>query len=189
MNERARRHQPPATYQDLLDAPPHLVAELVDGRLHLHPRPALPQAFAGSALGAELFGPFRKGKGRPGGWWIIDAPELHLGNDVLVPDLAGWRRQRMPDFPVAPWTDLAPDWVCEIPSPGTRGFDLADKRRLYAANGIGHLWLVDPGSRTLEAFELRSGQWVLLTTLRNEDEVCVAPFEAVSFLLSELWPE
>ena len=117
MNEHARRHRSPATYQDVLDAPPHMVAELVGGALYLHPRPAFPHAFAGSALGVEIGGPFQKGRGGPGGWWIIDEPELHLGPDVLVPDIAGWRRERMPAFPDAPWSDLAPDWVCEVLSP------------------------------------------------------------------------
>jgi hypothetical protein len=141
MNEHARRSRPPATYRDVLDAPPHGVAELVEGALHLHPRPSLRHAFAGSSLGHELGGPFQKGSGGPGGWWVIDKPELHLGPDVLVPDLAGWRRERMPEFPDAPWSELPPDWVCEVLSPGTRGFDLTDKRRLYAANGVAHLWL------------------------------------------------
>ena len=108
MNEHARRHRSPATYQDVLDAPPHMVAELVGGALYLHPRPAFPHAFAGSALGVEIGGPFQKGRGGPGGWWIIDEPELHLGPDVLVPDIAGWRRERMPAFPDAPWSDLRP---------------------------------------------------------------------------------
>jgi hypothetical protein len=188
MNEHARQHRSPATYRDVLDAPPHLVAELVDGALHLHPRPALPHAFVGSSLGIELGGPFQKGRGGPGGWWIIDEPELHLGPDVLVPDVAGWRRERMPAFPDAPWTELAPDWVCEVLSPGTRSFDLTDKRRVYAANGVAHLWLIDPAPRTFEAFALADGQWVLIAALKDDDPVRVPPFEAISFPLSELWP-
>jgi hypothetical protein len=188
MNEHARQQRAPATYRDVLDAPPHLVAELVDGALHLHPRPALPHAFVGSALGIELGGPFQKGRGGPGGWWIIDKPELHLGPDVLVPDVAGWRRERMPAFPDAPWTDLAPDWVCEVLSPGTRSFDLTDKRRVYAANGVAHLWLIYPAPRMVEAFALADGQWVLIAALKDDDAVRVPPFEAVSLPLSELWP-
>ena len=140
MNEHTRRRRSPATYQDVLDAPPHMVAELVEGALHLHPRPASRHALAGSALGVELGAPFQRGRGGPGGWWIIDEPELHLGSNVLVPDLAGWRRERLPEFPDAPWFDLVPDWVCEVLSPGTRGFDLTDKRRIHAKNGLAHLW-------------------------------------------------
>ncbi len=189
MNEHARDHPGPATYQDVLDAPPHMVAELVDGVLHLQPRPAFPHALAGSSLGHEVIGPFHKGRGGPGGWWILAEPELHFGADVLVPDLAGWRRERMPAFPNAPWTELAPDWLCEVLSPGTRRFDLTDKRRRYAAAGVPHLWLVDPTARTLEAFALRDGQWVLLTALKDDEPVSVPPFEAISFPLSTLWPD
>ena len=189
MNEQSRPPRSPATYQDVLDAPPHMVAELVGGVLHLQPRPAFPHALAGSSLGVELGGPFQKGRGGPGGWWIIDEPELHLGPDVLVPDLAGWRRERMPTFPDAAWSDLAPDWLCEVLSPGTRSFDLTDKRRIYAESGVAHLWLIDPTPRTLEAFALQDGRWVLVAALKDADEVSVPPFEAITFPLAALWPD
>lgn len=181
--------RPPATYQDVLDAPEHMVAELIEGALHLHPRPALRHAHAGSVLGGEIGGPFHRGRGGPGGWWILFEPELHLGPDVLVPDIAGWRRERMPLFPDAAWTDLAPDWVCEILSPGTRRIDLTDKRRLYAAAGVAHLWLVDPLARTLEAFELRDGAWTLISALKDDEDVRVPPFDAIAFPLDALWPD
>ena len=106
-----------ATYQDVLDAPAHKVAELIHGALYLHPRPASLHALAASVLGIEIGGPFDRGRGGPGGWWIRDGPELHLGGDVLVPDLAGWQHERMPDFPDAPWFDLAPDRACGILGP------------------------------------------------------------------------
>ena len=188
MNQYSRRHAP-ATYQDVVDAPPHLVAELVEGALYLHPRPASRHALAGSSLGDELVSPFQKGRGGPGGWWIIDEPELRLGPDVLVPDLAGWRREQMPVFPDTPWFDLVPDWACEVLSPGTRKFDLTDKRRIYAMSGIAHLWLIDPQARTLEAFALQDGSWVLLGALKDDDEARVPPFDAISFPLSALWPD
>lgn len=189
MNEHARPYRRPATYRDVLDAPPHMVAELIEGALHLHPRPALPHGVAATSLADEIVSPFQKGRGGPGGWWIVVEPELHLGADVLVPDLAGWRRERMPAFPDAAWTELAPDWVCEVLSPGTRRLDLTDKRRLYAAAGVPHLWLVDPKARTLEAFALDGGRWVLLAALGDDAEVRLAPFDAVAFALSALWPE
>lgn len=188
MNEPAPIRRP-ATYQDVLDAPPNMVAELIRGALHLQPRPASPHVLAGSSLGMELGGPFQTGRGGPGGWWILDEPELHLGEDVLVPDLAGWRRERLPAFPDAPFFALAPDWVCEILSPGTRRVDLTDKRDIYRAAGVAHLWLVDPVARTLEAFALRDGAWVLAAALKDDDEVRVVPFEAVGFALSALWPD
>ena len=176
-----------ATYQDVLDAPAHLVAELVDGTLHTHPRPAPPHTVASSFLGLELGAPFSKGRGGPGGWWILDEPELHLGEDVPVPDLAGWRRERMPELPDTPYFPLAPDWVCEVLSPSTRRVDLQEKRPVYAREGVAHLWLVDPADRTLEAFELRDGEWVLIACAKDDEPVSVRPFDAVTFSLGDLW--
>ena len=173
-----------ATYQDVLDAPAHRVAEIVDGTLYTPPRPAMPHALASSYLGDELAGPFGKGRGGPGGWWIIDEPELHLGEDILVPDLAGWRRQRMPDYPDAAYVTLAPDWV----SPSTRKLDLHGKRPVYAREEVARLWLVEPADRTLEAFELDEGHWVLTATAKDADPVCIRPFDAVTFSLGDLWP-
>ena len=166
-----------------------MVAELIRGALYVQARPASPHALAGSALGIEIGGPFGRGRGGPGGWWIIFEPELHLGADVLVPDLAGWRRERMPVYPDVAYFELAPDWVCEVLSPGTRQIDLTEKRDIYGAAGVGHLWLVDPKARTLEAFALRDGRWVLLGALADDAEVRLPPFDAVGFPLAALWPD
>lgn len=189
MNERAPAARRPATYQDLIDAPEHMVAELIRGELCLQPRPASPHLFAGSSLGDEILGPFQKGRGGPGGWWILDEPELHFGDDVLVPDMAGWRRERMPSFPKTAAFALAPDWICELLSPGTRKRDLTDKREIYAAQGVEHLWFVDPEARTLEAFALREGFWLLRAALHDDAEVRLPPFDAISFPLATLWPD
>ena len=177
-----------ATYQDVLDTPAHRVAEIVDGTLYTHPRPAMPHALASSALGNDLGNPFQFGRGGPGGWWIIDEPELHLGEDILVPDLAGWRRDRMPDYPDTAYVTLPPDWVCEVLSASTRRLDLQEKRPVYAREGVGHLWLVDPADRTLEAFELHDGQWLLIATAKDDDPVGIRPFDAITFSLGDLWP-
>ncbi len=177
-----------ATYRDVLDAPMHMVAEIVDGSLSTHPRPAMPHALASSSLGVELGSPFQKGRGGPGGWWIIDEPELHPGEDVVVPDLAGWRRERMPEYPDTAFVTLAPDWVCEVLSPSTRDLDRHGKRPVYAREGVSHLWFIDPIARDLEAFELRNGEWVLIATARNDDPVSIPPFEAIAFPLDALWP-
>ncbi len=180
---------PTATYQDVLDAPPHKVAEIIDGTLHMNPRPAPRHAWASKGLGAAVDPPFNRGRGGPGGWWILDEPELHLGEDILVPDIAGWRRERMPKLPEEAYFSLAPDWVCEILSPSTRTLDMGVKRGIYAREGVPHLWFVDPEARTLEAFELRDGQWVLLETLKENDDVSLPPFDAISFSLGDLWPD
>ena len=177
-----------ATYQDVLDAPAHRVAEIVDGTLYTHPRPAMPHALVSSRLGGELTGPFDWGRGGPGGWWIIDEPELHLGEEFVVPDLAGWRRERMPDYPDTAYVSLAPDWVCEVVSPSTRRLDLHGKRPVYAREGVGHFWLVDPADRTLEAFELRDGHWMLIAGAKDDDPISIRPFDAITFSLGDLWP-
>lgn len=189
MNQHAPTVRRPATYQDVLDAPATMVAELIEGALHLHPRPAPRHARSRSSLGGKLMSPFDFGDGGPGGWWILDERELHLRADALVPDLAGWRRERMPALPETAWFELAPDWVCEILGSGTRTLDLTDKRRLYAAAGVAFLWFVDPLARTLEAFALRDGAWVLIAALKDDEEVRVAPFDAIAFPLSVLWPD
>src|SRR5918994_1136860 len=117
--------KPRATYDDLLQVPPHRVAEIVDGELHVSPRPASRHALAASLIGSDLVGPFHQGRGGPGGWWILFEPEVHLGGDVVVPNVAGWRRARLPEFPDTPAFTVAPDWVCEVVSPGTERLDRA----------------------------------------------------------------
>jgi Uma2 family endonuclease len=137
----------------------------------------------------ELGAPFHRGRGGPGGWWILDEPELHLGADILVPDLAGWRRERMPAIPETAWFELAPDWVCEVLSPATARLDRMSKMPRYAANEIPYCWLVDPSARTLETFKLSDGQWILLASFVDAADVAVEPFEAVAFPLDALWPD
>ena len=176
-----------ATYEDVLKAPAHMVAELIDGVLYTSPRPATPHSRASSGLGMRIGAPFDHGQGGPGGWWILDEPELHLGEQILVPDLAGWRRERVPTIPNAAYWTLAPDWLCEVLSPSTRAFDLGAKSRIYARNGVTHMWLIDPEDRSLEAFELGGGHWVSLGRLIENQPVSLPPFEAVSFPLGVLW--
>ncbi len=175
-----------ATYEDLLDVPPHLVAEILGGRLITRPRPAPKPALAGSSLGYDLIGPCQMGRGGPGGWWILDKPELHLGVDVLVPDIAGWRRERMPAMPETAWFEIAPDWVCEILSPSTARDDRVVKMPTYARTGVGHLCLIDPDLRTLEVYGLESGHWVLLESHRDDSGVSPPPFSAVEIGLGDL---
>ena len=177
-----------ATYQDVLDAPPHMVAEIVDGTLYTQPRPSPRHSLASSELGICIGPPFHKGRGGPGGWWILDEPELHLGEDVLVPDIAGWRRERMLELPTTAYFTLAPDWVCEVLSPSTRALDLGGKKVAYARERVVYLWLVDPDARSLEAFMLRGTEWVLTDKLFNDAPVSLPPFEAISFNLGDLWP-
>lgn len=176
-----------ATYADLFALPENLVAEIINGNLYTQPRPAPRHSRASSALGGELTYPFDKGYNGPGGWWILDEPELHLGMDILVPDLAGWRRERLPSLPETAFFELAPDWVCEVLSPGTEKQDRVLKMPVYAKYGVQHVWLLDPLLRTLEVFEWTAAGWLMLDVLANDAAVSVAPFAAISFDLSALW--
>jgi Uma2 family endonuclease len=180
---------PRATYDDVLKAPSNKVAEILDGTLHLSPRPAGPHCLAASALGGELATPFHRGRGGPGGWLIVDEPELHLGGDILVPDLAGWRRARLPKYPKAAFVTLAPDWVCEVLSPRTQSFDRVEKRAVYAREGVQYLWLVDPLERTLETYELLAGRWTDLGSFAGEPKIRAVPFDAIELELGALWED
>jgi Uma2 family endonuclease len=176
-----------ARYEDLLALPENRVGEIVHGTLYSSPRPAPRHARSTSMLGGKLISPFDEGTGGPGGWWILDEPECHLGPHVLVPDLAGWRRERLPSLPDTAWFEQAPDWVCEVLSPSTARLDRVQKMPVYAAAGVAHLWLVDPDLRTLEAYAREGERWLLLGSYADTDAVRVAPFDAVALDLSLLW--
>lgn len=171
-----------ATYDDLFDLSENLVGEIINGRVVAHPRPARKHAVAYSGLGYELQGPFDKGRSGPGGWWILDEPEIHVLGDILVPDISGWRRESMPRLPETAWFDLAPDWLCEILSPSTARVDRVEKLPIYARWGV-------PDLRTLEAYENVNGRWLLATALKDDDAVSLAPFDAISFSLAGLWAD
>ena len=179
-----------ATYEDLLEVPDHFVAEIMDGELYATPRPALRHARASTTLGGDLNtrfdGPGGGGE-NPGGWWILDEPELHLHQDVIVPDIAGWRRERMPILPDAPWLDVAPDWVCEVISPRTESIDRGRKLRIYARERVINLWLVNPVAKTLETYRLPETNWILLRTYVNDEVVEAEPFADVQLDMSRWW--
>jgi Uma2 family endonuclease len=167
--------------------PEHLVAEIINGELVTSPRPASRHARAASSIGGELYGPFDRGKNGPGGWVILDEPELHLQEHVLVPDLAGWRRERMPELPDAAAFELPPDWVCEVLSPSTAAIDRSEKVPIYLEAGVVHIWLVDPILQTLEALRLEGASYRLLGTWCGSVGVWVEPFDAIELDLSALW--
>ncbi|TDR94775.1 Uma2 family endonuclease [Enterovirga rhinocerotis] len=184
MAEPARRR---ATYADLEAVPETLVAEIIDGVLETHPRPRPEHGAAANSLSYELTGPFNRGRGGPGGWIFLVEPELHLGSHIVVPDIAGWRRERLPR-PKDAFITIVPDWICEILSPSTARLDRGPKRRIYASAGVQHLWLLDPVEGVLEAFGLAGEQWLLLATIERGEMVSVAPFDAISFPLDDLFP-
>lgn len=176
-----------ATYQDVLDAPEHQVAEVIGGQLHLSPRPAARHARSATALSEELGGPFNRGRGGPGGWIILYEPELHLGEDILVPDLAGWRRSTLPELPDAAYFSVAPDWVAEVLSPGTQRNDRTLKVPLYRQYGVSHVWLVDPLAQTLEVYRLHAEGYLLVGSFAGEGLSRIEPFDAIEFDLGALW--
>lgn len=183
MAEPARKR---ATYADVLAAPEHVVAEIIDGVLRTHPRPSPRHGLASSTLGARLSDPYQFGSSGPGGWIFIDEPELHLDSDILVPDIAGWPKERLSELPDAAYIDVVPDWVCEVLSASTEERDRGEKRRIYGEAGVGHLWLLDPRLQLLEVFV--QGRWVLVGTWGSDDVVTVPPFDAISISLADLWP-
>ena len=179
-----------ATYEDVLNAPAHLIAEILGGELRLSPRPAKPHAAAATALGEELGPPFKRGRGGPGGWILLDEPEVHLAADVVVPDLAGWRRERMPHIVAdEPYFTLAPDWVAEMLRPATAKHDRSDKLDIYRREGVDWVWLVDPILRTLEVLKLGGEGWLLQGTWRDDAKVRAEPFDAIELDLTVLWAD
>lgn len=184
VNEPARRL---ATYQDVLDSPPHVVAEIVNGVLYQTPRPATRHVAAASALGEELGPPFKRGRGGPGGWMLLDEPEVHLGPHVLVPDLGGWRRERMPELPDAPYIELVPDWVCEVASPSTRRLDRGEKLPIYGEQGVRHVWIVEPQDQLVEVLELDGATYRIVQTASGDQQARLRPFDAIEIELAVLW--
>jgi Uma2 family endonuclease len=177
----------PATYADIEALPAHVVGEIIAGILYAHPRPAIPHAAATSVLGGELGPPFHRGKGGPGGWVILFEPELHLVEDVLVPDLAGWRRERMPEIPNGAFFTLAPDWACEVLSPSTEMVDRAKKLPVYARDRVAHVWFVQPTAQILEIYRLDGETYRLVGTHAADAVVRAEPFDAIELELAALW--
>jgi Uma2 family endonuclease len=176
-----------ATYADLCALPEHFVAEILGGDLYAFPRPAAPHARANGTLFRKLGDLFEDGENGPGGWWLLMEPELHFGDDVLVPDLAGWRRERMPAIPNVAYFTLAPDWLCEVLSPSTKAIDRRKKLPIYAREGVGHVWLLDPLQQTLEVLRLESRGWSKVAEHEGGANVRAEPFDAVELALRSLW--
>jgi Uma2 family endonuclease len=180
-----------ATYADIEALPEHVTGEIIAGELVVSPRPAPRHIHAASALGVLINGPFGLGINGPGGWWIEDEPELHLGIDedyeALVPDLAGWRKERMPELPETAYFSAVPDWICEILSPRTAAIDRAEKMPFYARAGVHHLWIIDAGVHTLEIFRLEGGAWTMVSTALGPKAVRAEPFAEIELELKHLW--
>ncbi len=191
MHSRGMSDEPPrreATYEDLEKLPPNVIGELIGGELYASPRPRMRHSQVMFRLGSRL-SPFEEGQGEggPGGWWFAVEPELHLGRDVLVPDLAAWRRERVPEVPDVVGMELAPDWACEVLSPSTERLDRTRKMAVYAREGVKHLWLINPSLQSLEVYRLEGGRWLLLGTHEGAVTVQAEPFEALALKLGAVW--
>jgi len=180
-----------ATYEDLLRLPEHVVGEILDGELIVSPRPAPRHAAASSGSGADVYAAFHRKSGGPlgpGGWWILDEPEIHLHRQILVPDVAGWRRERLPALPARPWFELAPDWVCEVISPHSGRRDRIQKARIYREFGVEWYWLIDPLQQTVEVWHGQGERWLVEGVWGGDDgEARMPPFDATPLDLSRWW--
>ena len=177
-----------ATYEDLLKVPDNLVAEIIAGELITSPRPGPRHARASSTLGIEVGGPFDKGNGGPGGWWILDEPEIHLRGDILVPDIAGWRKDRVPVLPTSKhYFEIAPHWICEVLSKRTAGLDRVKKLPIYLREKVDFVWLIDPEIYTLEVYLRNETTWNLSQSFQGNVKVRAAPFDAIEIDLGSLW--
>jgi len=179
----------PATYADIEALAPGWVGEIIDDELWAFPRPARWNAWAVSVLGAKLGTAFSSGQEGPGGWWLVREPELHFDRQVLVPDLAGWRRERAPGLfeRDEPFFDVAPDWVCEVLSPSTAALDRGRKLEVYHQEGVSHAWLVDPRAHTLEVYRRGKKGWRLSARHGGEEAIRAEPFDAEPLELGLLW--
>ena len=191
------------TYADIEALPPHVVGEILNGELVVSPRPRPRHARVTSYLGALLVPPYALGRGGPGGWIILDEPELSLPNgglpapaglstadrrfDPVVPDLAGWRLTTMPDLPTTAQFHIRPDWICEVLSPSTARRDRMLKLPFYARAGVGHCWLIDPDQELVEVFENLGSQWKLVGVYGGRETVSLAPFDEAPLELGLLW--
>jgi Uma2 family endonuclease len=183
----------PATYEDLEALPPGVKGEIIDGTLYTQTRPRARHANVGGALFSDVYGPFqRRRNGGPGGWWILPEPGIERlpRSPEFAPDIAGWRRARMPHLP--PNNEpirLVPDWICEILSPSTRRYDLEVKRPFYASIGVNHLWYVDVETRTLTVSRLQDGRWLELAVHAEDSKIGAEPFEAVELDMAAWWDD
>lgn len=177
-----------AVYEDLFALPENTTGQIIDGELIATPRPSRRHALAATVLGSRVTSSYYLGGGSgPGGWIILMEPEIRLGDNFVVPDLSGWKRERFPPDEEENWISVPPDWVCDVLSPNTHRVDKIQKMPLYARHGVRHLWLVDPGAKTLDAFRLESGRWVVLGTFAEADIVRAEPFEELEIDLEHLW--
>ena len=178
-----------ATYEDLYTIPENMTGEIIDGEMSVTPRPSARHIYSGTRFGSVLVAGYDFGSGGPGGWIILDEPEISFGEDILVPDLAGWKKERFSVSEEHNWISVVPDWVCEIISPGTVRKDRIQKMPIYGRHDVPYVWLIDPIAKSLEIFRLESGRWTVAGLYAENDKVRAEPFEQMEINLADLWLE
>lgn len=180
-------HKKNVSYDDLYSIPVNMIGEIIDGELLTQPRPSFRHSNVTTVLTYTIGGPFQWGKDGPGGWIFLFEPEICLGTDILVPDIAGWKKERLPKPPEKNFTTVRPDWVCEVMSAGTVRIDRIKKMPIYGRFGIPYIWLIDPLAKTLEVFRLDEGKWVLSSVHSDNDKIRAEPFQETEISLEHLW--
>lgn len=186
MTEPARKR---ATYDDLYTIPKNMVGEIIDGDIVASPRPSRKHGYSASIIGNELGPPYNMGRGGPGGWIIIGEPEISFGDNILVPDLAGWKKERFPESEDHNWISISPDWVCEIISQGSIRIDRVEKMGIYVQHMVSYFWIIDPSNKTFEALKNEAGRWLIIGTYAEDDKVRAEPFQEIEIDLNCLWLE
>ena len=176
-----------ATYEDLYDIADNMIGEIIDGELIAAPRPSRRHSSTIAKITSTVLPPYEYGRGGPGGWIILVEPEIEFGENILVPDLAGWKEERFIWEEEQNPISVIPDWACEVLSPNTARLDRVKKMARYAEHGVSFLWLIDPILMTLEAYRLESGRWTLLGSYAENDKVRVEPFQEIVIGLGDLW--
>lgn len=178
------------TYSDLYDIPANTTGEIINGELIVTPRPSRKHVYATSALDKRIGPPYQFGEGGgPGGWIILIEPEIGFGENILVPDLAGWKEERYPQEEPHNWISVAPDWVCEVVSPATQRIDKIEKMPIYARHEVPYLWLINPVAKTLDVFRLKAGEWVVSGLYAEGAKMRAEPFIEIEINLDDLWQE
>jgi Uma2 family endonuclease len=175
-----------ATYEDLCAVDELLIAELIDGDLYASGRPPIRYVHTASVLLWRIGSAVDSGRESPGAWFVLSKPEIHLRDDSIVPDIAAWRSERLPQK-IPDYFDFAPDWLCEVLAPNTEALDRTKKLTVYAREGVGHVWLVNPAIQTLEVLRLESQRWSLIAAHEGGARVRAEPFVDFELQLAGLW--
>ncbi len=179
----------PATAADLARLPPDMRAEIINGEIVQKANPSAEHADAQGGALAHLRGQYhhRSGGDKPGGWWILPEVEIELApHEVYRPDIAGWRRDCMPERPGMP-VKSRPNWICEVLSPSDASNDLVKKLRVYHQSHVAHYWIIDPQNETLTVLRWTPEGYLAALTAGRTDRVRAEPFETVELPVGVLF--